>query len=181
MPRRISRETYYYGACVDSVDNESDTGNNCFTLAGTIEVVAALSPDLIVSDLTIDEGNTLTAGQDITLSATVRRTEVRANRIARRSDTISLPMAPFRQTILKSETDNVKPLTHNETDDKDIDLVAPNQPGTYYYGACADGVVNESDAANNCLVFSVTVQEPGKEPPVYTLLKKLRRLRSRRR
>ena len=120
--------TYYYGACVDSVDNESDTGNNCFTLAGTIEVVAAPSPDLIVSDLTIDEGNTLTAGQDITLSATVR------NGGTGESDSTTLRYYLSSDGTISTDdtevgTDSVKPLTHNETDDKDIDLAAPNQPG----------------------------------------------------
>ena len=31
-----------------------------------------------------------------------------------------------------------------------VDLTAPSNPGTYYYGACVDAVEDESDTTNNC-------------------------------
>ena len=39
-----------------------------------------------------------------------------------------------------------------------IDLTAPSNPGTYYYGACVDAVSGESDTGNNCsAAASITV------------------------
>lgn len=46
------------------------------------------------------------------------------------------------------------------TSDHSIKLAAPSDPGTYYYGACVDGVANESDAGNNCSV-AVEVEVSG--------------------
>ncbi|MDE2997537.1 MAG: hypothetical protein OXU79_00490 [Gemmatimonadota bacterium] len=42
-----------------------------------------------------------------------------------------------------------------------IDLTAPSNPGTYYYGACVDAVSGESDTGNNCsAAVSITVAPP---------------------
>ena len=42
-----------------------------------------------------------------------------------------------------------------------VDLTAQATPGTYYYGACVDGVTDESDTTNNCSEsVQVTVPEP---------------------
>ena len=46
--------TYHYGACVDSVSNESDTTNNC-SLSVAVTVGAAPSPDLAVNAPTVSE------------------------------------------------------------------------------------------------------------------------------
>ena len=50
--------TYYYGACVDSVANESDEGNNC-SAAVTVVVRANRAPQAVgsVSDRTLTEGD----------------------------------------------------------------------------------------------------------------------------
>lgn len=135
-----------------------------------IMLADADAPDLIVSDIGIDEGNTLTAGQDITLRATVR------NGGTGESDNTTLRYYFSSDSIVTPEdtevdTDRVASLDPNETDKNYTVLTAPNATGTYYYGACVDGVVNESDAANNCFVFSVTVQGQDIEQPVSTLLK----------
>ena len=92
---------YYYGACVDSASDESDTTNNC-SAAVTITVGAATAPDLIVSTFTVDNSSPVT-GQYFTLSATVNNqgngssssTTLRYYRstdatITTRDDTISL-------------------------------------------------------------------------------------------
>ena len=47
--------TYYYGACVDALSDESDTTNNC-SPAVTVTVGAAPAPDLVVDTPTISEG-----------------------------------------------------------------------------------------------------------------------------
>ena len=59
--------TYYYGACVDAVSDESDTGNNC---SGAL-VMTLGAPDLVVSTPSVSVDNP-TAGASFTLSATVR-------------------------------------------------------------------------------------------------------------
>ena len=58
--------TYYYGACVDVVNAESDTGNNC-SEAVTLSIG---SPDLVVASLSVS-GNP-EAGEHFRLLATVR-------------------------------------------------------------------------------------------------------------
>ena len=62
--------TYYYGACVDSTSDESDTTNNC-SPAVTVTVGAAPAPDLVVDTPTVSTSSP-TAGARFTLSATVR-------------------------------------------------------------------------------------------------------------
>ena len=74
--------TYYYGACVDEVNGELDTQNNC-SLAVTLTVGAAPAPDLVVDTPTVSESATA-AGASFTLSATVR------NQGAARSDSTTL-------------------------------------------------------------------------------------------
>ena len=62
--------TYYYGACVGPVSDESDTTNNCSS-AVTVTVGAAPAPDLVVDTPTLDT-SAPAAGARFTLNATVR-------------------------------------------------------------------------------------------------------------
>ena len=62
--------TYYYGACVDSLSDESDTTNNC-SPAVAVTVGAAPAPDLVVDAPTADT-SAPAGGARFTLSATVR-------------------------------------------------------------------------------------------------------------
>ena len=61
--------TYYYGTCVDTVPDESDTGNNCSS-AVEVSVGAAPAPDLVVESPAVSNSSP-TVGQSFTLSATV--------------------------------------------------------------------------------------------------------------
>ena len=89
----------------------------------------ATAPDLIVSDIRIDEGNTLTAGQDITLRVTVRNEGTsEADRTTLYYFLFSDPGNPEDATVLG--TDNVSRLDPNETDDIKETFTAPNQSGT---------------------------------------------------
>ena len=64
--------TYYYGACVDAVPNESDTTNNCSASAAvTVPDSQESAPDLVVVTVSVDEPRP-GPGADFTLSATVR-------------------------------------------------------------------------------------------------------------
>ena len=145
--------TYYYGACVDSVSDETDTANNCSS-AVTLTVGAAPAPDLVVDTPTVSE-SALTAGASFTLSATVR------NQGNGRSDLTTLRYYQSSDSTITTEdtevdTDYVSGIDASESGDESISLNAPSTPGTHYYGACVDSVAGESDTTNNCSQ-SVTV------------------------
>ena len=140
--------TYYYGACVDTVSNESDTENNCSTWV-EVTVEAAPAPDLVVESPTVSNSSPA-AGQSFTLSATVRNQGA--------GDATSLAYLHYYRsadaTISARDTevgtDSVGFLDASETSDESIRLTAPSSPGTYYYGACVETVPDESDTGNNC-------------------------------
>ena len=55
-------------------------------------------------------------------------------------------------------TDAVDGLAASGASAASIDLAAPSDAGTYYYGACVDAVTGESDTGNNCsAAVSITV------------------------
>ena len=147
--------TYYYGACVDSVSDESDTNNNC-SRAVAVSVGAAPVPDLVVDAPTVSE-SAPTAGASFTLSATVH------NQGTGRSDFTDLRYYRSSDSTITSGdtevgTDSVSGLNASASGDESISLTAPSTSGTYYYGACVDTVSGESDTTNNCsLAVTVTV------------------------
>ena len=136
--------TYYYGACVDAVSDESDTTNNCSSAL----VLTIGAPDLVVSTPTVDSTNQ-TVGASFTLSATVRNQGS--------AESAAATLRYYRSTdatITTSDTslgtDSVGALAAFGTSDQSVDLTAPSDAGTYYYGACVDAVSGESSATNNC-------------------------------
>ena len=156
--------TYYYGACVDAVSGESDTGNNCSAAVAVI-VGAAPAADLVVVSPSVDN-NSPAAGASFTLSATVRNqgngsSAASTLRYYRSSDaTIS-----WRDTEVG--TDAVSGLAASGASAESIGLTAPSGTGTYHYGACVDAVSGESDTGNNCsAAVAVTVaSQPPPTPP----------------
>ena len=150
--------TYYYGACVDAVQGESDTTNNC-SAAVEVEVSEPTAPDLEVGTPTVDDANPET-GESFTLSATVTNagdgaaaaTTLRYHRSADATITTS---------DAQVGTDAVDGLAASGTSAESIALTAPSMAGTYYYGACVDAVSNESNTENNCSAATqLTVPEP---------------------
>ena len=142
----FSAGTYYYGACVQSVSGESDTGNNCST--GVRVTVTRANPDLVVQSPWVSD-NTLTTGQSFTLRATVR------NRGDARSAATTLRYyrstnATIGASDTRVGTDAVSALGASATSVESITVRAPSSAGAYYYGACVDGVSGESDTGNNC-------------------------------
>ena len=126
-----SAGTYYYGACVDNVSGESNTGNNCSAYL-TVTVSSAGSPDLIVESPSVND-NTLTTGQSFTLGATVRN---QGN-----ASSASTTLRYYRSsnaTVSASDTqvgtDGVSALSAGGTSAESISLNAPSSAGTYYYG-----------------------------------------------
>lgn len=138
---------YYYGVCVDSLESESNTDNNC---GGVVEVrVRTPLPDLVVGAPVVDDA-ALATGEPFTLSTTVRnRGEGRSTgattlRYYRSSD------ATVSSDDAEVGTDSVGSLDAGAEREMSISLSAPSTAGTYYYGACADAVDSESDTTNNC-------------------------------
>ena len=152
--------TYYYGACVDTVTDESDTTNNCSSsVTVTVTVPEPDKPDLVVAVPTVNDSGPA-AGATFTLSATVRNDGDEA--------AVATTLRYYRSadaTITASDTevgtDAVAGLAAAGTSDQSVDLTAPSSPGTYYYGACVDAVTDESDTTNNCSTsVQVTVPQP---------------------
>ena len=150
-----SAGTYYYGACVESVSGESNTGNNC-SAAVTVTVGAAAAPDLVVQAPTVSNSSP-TAGASFTLSATVR------NQGTGRSASSTLRYYRSTDVTISTSdtqigTDGVFGLSASSTSAEWISLTAPSSAGTYYYGACVESVSGESNTGNNCsAAVTVTV------------------------
>ena len=67
-------------------------------------------------------------------------------------------------------TDAVAVLAASGSTDENIELTAPADPGTYYYGACVDPVSGEADAGNNCSgAVRVTVSDGQMETESFDL------------
>ena len=155
--------TYYYGACVDAVTDESDTTNNCSSSVTVTVAEPQTSPDLSVGSPTVSDSGPETGGA-FTLSATVTNTGDGASaattlRYYRSTD------ASITTSDTSVGTDAVGSLAAAGTISESVDLTAPSTAGTYYYGACVDAVTGESDTTNNCSSsIAVTVAEPQTSP-----------------
>ena len=140
--------TYYYGACVDAVPDESDTTNNC---SPSVRVtVTEPAPDLTVAAPTVSDSGPA-AGATFTLKATVRNDGDEAAaattlRYYRSTDATTIAISDTIQV----GTDAVAGLAAAGSSIQSVDLTAPATSGTYYYGACVDAVTGESDTTNNC-------------------------------
>ena len=115
--------TYYYGACVETVTDESDTTNNC-SAAVTVTVGAAPVPDLVVNVPTVSE-SAPAAGATFTLSAAVR------NQGNGQSDSTTLRYYQSGDpTITTGDTevgtDSVSRLDPSESGDESVSLNAPS-------------------------------------------------------
>ena len=160
--------TYYYGACVDPVTDESDTTNNCASsVRVTVREPEPGEPDLVVAAPTVSDSGPA-AGATFTLSATVRNAGDGASaattlRYYRSTD------ATITASDTEAGTDAVAALAPAGGGSESVDLTAPASPGTYYYGACVDAVADESDPTNNCSTslpvnVQITVTEPEGHP-----------------
>ena len=147
--------TYYYGACVDPLSEESDTGNNCSAAV----MVTVSGPDLVVEQPTVSDSSP-EVGKTFTLSMTVRNQGA--------GDAPSSTTLRYYQsadaTITTGDTevgtDYVSSLDVGRTGSESIDLTAPDAAGTYYYGGCVDALSAETNTLNNCsAAVSVAVRE----------------------
>ena len=106
------------------------------------------SPDLIVASPSVSD-TILARGQLFTLSATVRNTGTGSSA----STTLRYYQSPDA-TISTSDreigTDRVSGLSASGTSAESIRLNALPGENTYYYGACVESVIGESNTDNNC-------------------------------
>ena len=161
--------TYYYGACVDAVTDESDTTNNCSS-AVTVTVTAPPpapdrnTPDLVVLSPRVSNDSPA-AGTAFTFSATVRNAgSFRATRTSLRFYRSTNATISTADTAVGTAA--VGALAAQGTRSESIALTAPSSPGTYYYGACVAAVTGESDTTNNCsssiaVTVLITQQQQG--------------------
>ncbi len=143
--------TYYYGACVDAVTNESDTTNNCsdsrpITVEGPPPDLVVLAPDVgeVQEDGTFFLLMTVhNQGAGGAAATTVRYKRSTDGSITTSDTTVG--------------TDVVSTLFPTTNYGATIRLTAPSTPGTYYYGGCVDAVPRESDTTNNCSTSSASL------------------------
>ena len=157
---------YYYGFCVDTVDNESNENNNCGT-AITIEVNdSGEEPfaDLLLTAVSLDD-LFVTPGQLLSLTSQVRNAGLdnAGNSIVRllQSDD---SIIDFNDTELSIQS--LPPLAM-QTDSAVFNWIvtAPSEEGQYYYGFCVDTVSTEQNVANNCSdAFDLLVNSTGQAP-----------------
>ena len=144
--------TYYYGACVDAVTDESDTANNC-SASVQVAVLDARQPSPGAPDLMVGSASVSDHGPDVGASFTVSATVSNTGDGASPATTLRYYRS-VNTTITRSDTEvgavTVAGLSPSGSGSGSVDLTAPSSPGTYYYGACVDAVADESDTANNC-------------------------------
>ena len=154
--------TYYYGACADAVAEETNTSNNCSAAVAVKVTEPRRRPDLVVTAASASEAE-LSPGAAFELTATVGNrggdasaTTLRYHRSADASITAG---------DAEVGTDAVAALAAGATSAESLTLNAPTAPGTYYYGACADAVAEETNTSNNCsAAVAVKVTEPPPPP-----------------
>ena len=152
---------YYYGALLSENTDDLDEDAIRNNLAREEQVQVTISPDYIVESISLS-GNrtTLDPGGSFTLRATVRN-------IGLGEPSSSSDLDYYRSSDARISTsdswvgdDSVSKLDTNETGDESIRLIAPTEPGVYYYGACVSDVSNESDSRNNCsAAIAITVRQ----------------------
>ena len=135
--------------------SSSTTGNY------TLHIAAGGPSDLVVESPAISD-STLSFGQPFTLQVTVRNQGV--------GPADETTLGYYRSTdatISSSDTrvgsGDVSLLFSADASAASISWIAPEDAGTYYYGACVQSVVGESNTDNNCSdAVSVTVSQMSK-------------------
>ena len=155
-----SAGTYYYGACVAPVSGETETGNNCSTAVRITVRPAGAASDLVVASLSASDSNP-EAGAAFTLSATVRN-DGDADAGSTILRWLRSPNSIISNLDTEVGTDSVPGLAPSGTRPESIDLTAPSNAGTYYYGACVTPASGETEIGNNCSTgVRITVRPAG--------------------
>ena len=150
---------YRYYACVDAVANETNTRNNC---SAVVRVLVGDDPNLTAEGPSAS-ANVLGPGQSFNFRVGVLNrgdgdspaTALRYYRSSDRTITTadmqvgaegvvpelraSFPPSAWPQEVAEDSWERL-----------DIDLTAPTEEGTYYYGACVVAVPREANRSDNC-------------------------------
>ncbi len=151
--------TYWVGACVDVVQDEEVTNNNCSS--GT-QILVIDGPDLTAIAPSVDNAN-LMFGQDFTITATARnigtQTSAATTMQFYRSDNPTITTGDF---LMSART--VSPLAPGGNDTVvSLSLPAPFDlnPATYWVGACLVVSAGEIIDNNQCTTgVEITVLPP---------------------
>ena len=136
--------TYYYFAYVVPVPGESNIYQND---SSYLTIVVSAPPDLVVDLFEFRLAAALAPGERFTLDATV--TNKGEGQSAR--TTLRFYESIDRRFRNENEIDRVSvgPLSKNSSSHESIRLIAPSEPGTYYYRVHVDAVANEEVTYNN--------------------------------
>lgn len=146
--------TYYYGACVSTSGSESNIQNNC---SAAVTITVSAPPDLVANLFEIRGGSTLAPGEVFTLDATIRNEGV--------GTSVTTTLRLYESTDSRFRTDSqvdrvsVSALASNISSSESFRLVAPREPGTYYYRVHVDAVANETVTHNNWSDYIVVFVE----------------------
>ena len=155
---------YYYGACIDSVDKERITDNNC---TSAVKVIVKSKFELVIESLASSD-STLGTGESFRLAGIVR------NRGEKKAPLTTLRY--YRSTdeaFTAADTEvgktDVPALASDATNDVSVTLTAPAEPGIYYYGACVGSVgSNCSPTVKITVVLEAEVLiAAAQRPPLY--------------
>ena len=114
----------------------------------TIADVAA-TPDLIVDSASVNATAPIVAGGSMMVSATVRNQgSGGASSTTLRFYRSSNPTVSTGDVVVGSV--RVGELAAADASAQSLEVTVPDEPGTYYFGVCADIVDGESDTRNNC-------------------------------
>ncbi|MCF8056633.1 MAG: hypothetical protein K9K37_08340 [Desulfocapsa sp.] len=148
--------TYWFGACIDSVVNESVVSNQCSD-GVMITVATPDRPDLVCSIAVND--TTLTPGQSFTILATA------INQGMGTSETSTMR---YLLSSVEFDTDTVPSLIPGAISRMTATTTAPTTEGSYYLRAIIDPVVNESSTSNFSNEVRITVSNENGLPTVTT-------------
>jgi hypothetical protein len=139
--------SYWIGACVDTVNGETNTTNNCSN-GVRISVTSPVHPDLIVQSPSVS-ASMLTPGHTFVARATVKN----SGNGSSSSTTLHYYISPD-STITSGDTsiatDGITALAPNGISVENATVNAPMATGTFWIGACVDSVSGESNIGNNC-------------------------------
>ena len=147
---------YYYGACVNRGGNET----HCSDAVKITVQLDPSAPDLVVESVRA-EPPTVAPGAKFKLYATLK------NQGTGQSSATTLRYYSSTNDVISTAdkqigTGSRDPLAKDGTVRRYLEVTAPTEPDTYYYGACVDAVDNESNTGNNCYIdaVSLTVKPP---------------------
>ena len=181
--------TYYYYACVNAVQGEQDTQNNCSQTPATVTVQQetevppveepeetpepTTKPDLTVTDTVSLPLATTQSGDTVTIQAKITNigdgtAEASRVRVYRHTTKTNNPRQGGARETNTATTSSLSPTAA-------VSITSTHQAPTvsattrYYYYVCVDTVSNEQDTANNCsptpaeVAVRVKPEDPG--PP----------------